>query len=162
MSLYNRIFGENKDADILLGVLGLNKSTFERYRDICLNSEGDIIIVYTRCGGGNRKEYKEMFEKIKKHPNYITDYDDSFDHTYAYIEFSVPDKYKDMCKSISPDKDPMSVSEKFDEECRKMAENPEGPEMQKALSIFGPIINSINESNSDDNDDKPNIKFFGI
>lgn len=164
MNLYNQLFQENKDADVLIGVLGLNKTIFERYRDIYLNKEGDKIIVYTRCGGGNRREYGRMFEIMKRHPNYLRDYDDSFDSTYAYIEFSVPDKYKDMCKQIAPKEDPKNVHEKFDEEIKNMQNNPDGPEMKRAMALFGPIFEAIEKANNEDDDDKkgPNIKFIGI
>ena len=37
MSLYNRLFGENPDATILLGMLGLTRDSFGRYRDCFLN-----------------------------------------------------------------------------------------------------------------------------
>lgn len=162
MSLYNQLFGENENADVLIGVLGLNKTIFERYRDIYLDAKGEKIIVYTRCGGGNREYYGRVFEIMKKHPNYIRDYDDSFDNTYAYIEFSIPDKYKDMCKKIATGKNPMNVHERFDEEIKKMSENPDGPEMKKAMALFGPLFEEIEKQTNDNNNKGPNIKFFGI
>ena len=146
MSLYNQLFDENPDANILIGFLGLNKEIFERYRNIYLNAAGDKIIVYTRCGGDNRKEYNRVFEMMKKHPNYICDYDDTFDNTYAYIEFSVPDKYKDTAQHMKPDKDPLSVYEQFDEHIRKSNENPNGPEAQKNQIIMEQIAKAINEA----------------
>lgn len=165
MSLYNQLFQENENADVLIGVLGLNKAIFERYRDIYLNKEGTKITVYTRCGGGNRKEYARMFELMKRHPNYLRDYDDSYDSTYAYIEFSIPDKYKDMCKKIAPEKDPLTVHEKFDLEVKNMKENPDGPEMQRAMALFGPIFDAIQkdlEENPPKEGQGPEIRFLGI
>jgi len=39
-------------------------------------------------------------EKLKTHPNYIKDYDDDFDCTDAYFEFTIPDKYKSLIKEL--------------------------------------------------------------
>lgn len=92
MSLYNKLFDENKDAMALLGMIELTRNDFQRYRDVWLNKEGTIITVFTRLGGNNRKEYKQVFENIRKNPYYVQDFDDNFDETYAYIRFKVPEK----------------------------------------------------------------------
>lgn len=132
MSLYNQLFDENPDAAVLIGFLGLNKDIFGRYRNIYLNKAGDKIIVYTRCGGQkNRTDYERMFEIMKRHPNYLRDYDDEHDPTYAYIEFSVPDKYKATAQHMKPDKEPLNVWDQFQEHIRKSRENPNGPEAKK-------------------------------
>lgn len=36
MSLYNMLFNENQETNVLLGMLGLNKEFFARFRDIDL------------------------------------------------------------------------------------------------------------------------------
>lgn len=120
MSLYNALMGENEYTPVLLGVLSLNKEVFGRFRDIYLNKECTEIIVLTRCGGNNRKNYREVFDKITKHPNYIYDYDDKFDSTYCYIRFSIPEKYQKMCKSIAPKENPKTIKELFDEQIAQM------------------------------------------
>lgn len=116
-----------------------------RYRDIYLNKKGTEIILYTRNGGGNRKCWKEYFtsesndgndgndgsdsdesykcnctgcvmtEQIPTHPNYIKDLDDENDCTYAYVYYSVPEKYKEECIQMATGKTPLNVSEKFKE-----------------------------------------------
>ena len=116
MSLYNRLFGENENAVPLLGMISLTKNDFQRYRDVYLNKEGTKITVLTRLGGGNRNDYKETIEKIRKNPNYIYDYDDGYDSTYAYFEFTVPDKYTQTCKILAPKEDRLSVGEMFKKE----------------------------------------------
>lgn len=72
---------------------------YPRFRDCFLVDEGhpeyddNFIHVYTRVGGGNRGAgYGE--EELKQHPNYVADFDDSFDSTYATYVFSVPDEWK--------------------------------------------------------------------
>ena len=87
-----------------------------RFRDIYLNKNGTKIILYTRNGGGNRESYFYIFDILKKHPNYLKDYDDDFDCTYAYIEFSVPKKAKELCKELSTGKNPETIQEKFTKE----------------------------------------------
>ncbi len=145
MSLYNFLFDENPDANVLIGFLGLNKAIFGRYRNIFLNKDGDKIIVYTRCGGENRRDYDRVFEMMKRHPNYLRDYDDNFDKTYAYIEFSVPDRYKQTAMQIKPDKDPLTVWEQFQEHIRKSKENPNGPEAAKDNELLLKMMNTMND-----------------
>lgn len=92
MSLYNALFGENSNSDLLLFTLGLSREDCGRYRDCYL--AGDMIVIYTRNGGGNRDEYEYIFEELSEHPNYISDEDDDFDCTYARIYFSFPERFK--------------------------------------------------------------------
>lgn len=155
MSFYNKLFDENPDANALIGFLGLNKEIFGRYRNVYLNKAGDKIIVYTRCGGGNRKEYDRVFEIMKRHPNYLRDYDDSGDETYAYIEFSVPDKYKQTAQHMKPDKEPLTVWEQFQDHMKKSNENPNGPEAEKDRIIAEQIMKAMENG-------KPGINFIGI
>ncbi len=102
--MYNMIFGVNPLANILLSVLGLSQSDFGRFRDAYIY-DGKIA-VYTRCGGGNRDDYSEVFESMKKHQNFLYDEDDDFDSTYATFYFSFPDECKSDLEKISNDVTP--------------------------------------------------------
>lgn len=155
MSLYNTLFDENPDAAVLIGMIGLNKEIFGRYRNIFLNKAGDKIIVYTRCGGGNRKDYDRVFEMMKRHPNYLRDYDDKHDPTYAYFEFSVPDRYKETAQHMKPDKEPLTVWEQFQDHMKKSNENPDGPEAEKDRIIAEKLMKAMENG-------KPGINFIGI
>lgn len=84
-----------------------------RFRDIHLNDDGSRIILYTRNGGGNRPYYRYVFDLLRKHPNYDTDYDDDFDCTYAYIEFTIPDQYKELCQMLATGEKPETIHAKF-------------------------------------------------
>ena len=66
MSLYNRLFGENPDATILLGMLGLTRHSFGRYRDCFLNQSGNAITVITRIGGGNKPDYEDVYKNMEQ------------------------------------------------------------------------------------------------
>jgi len=103
MSLYNLMNGVNNFTPALLAILGLSEDDIPRFRDISLIDEGTKIELFTRQGGGNREtDYiAEANEKLTKHPNYLRDYDDDFDCTYAYFEFSVPEEYAQACKDIA-------------------------------------------------------------
>ena len=46
MSLYNALFGENAESHVLLGMLGVNKEYFDRYRDVDLIENGTKIRVW--------------------------------------------------------------------------------------------------------------------
>jgi len=139
MSLYNLLHGTNKLAALLLKVWELDQSGGKwdtgRFRDIYLNKDGTKIILLTRNGGRNRKDY--FPNNIVNHPNYITDYDDGFDCAYAYIEFSVPEQFKELIAKLSSGKDPLTLKEKFDKtmaEMKKMT-----PEQLAQDERFKPI-----------------------
>ncbi len=124
------LFKENTIAEILKSALKLDCPdgySTGRYRDIYIKD--DKVVLYTRNGGGNRDCYTETEYKdsarcacqacvmkyvLPTHPNYLRDYDDGFDSTYAYIEFSIPEDllpHLDKLKELQPDNS--SVSEKF-------------------------------------------------
>ena len=92
MNMYNMVHGYNPLVGILLGVLEVKPDDFGRFRDAYLiKREGELqIAVFTRCGGGNRADYEDVFEEAREHPLYVEDYDDDFDSTYAYIIFKIP------------------------------------------------------------------------
>ena len=103
--LYNVLFGESQSADTLLGVLGMTRDHFYRYRDCFLTEDGRIA-VYTRGGGNNRDcwhDEPEDFEDCgdercvttkqasnRRHPCYLVDEDDECASTYATFYFRVP------------------------------------------------------------------------
>lgn len=119
MSLYNSLFGENKEAPVLLGMIRVNKEYFDRYRDVELIQDGTKIRVFTRLGGGNRANYEETWNKIRNHELYIKDYDDDFDCTYAYIEYNIPEEFKETAKKMFTG-EPVSFSDKFNKELEEM------------------------------------------
>ena len=119
MSLYNQLFGCNPEFPVLLGMIEMTMSEFDRFRDVHLCDGGKNILVYTRCGGGNRQDHKEMYEKVRKHPLYLDDFDDEVDKTYSYIMFKVPEKYKDTAVRMFVE-EPMSVGDMFEKECEEM------------------------------------------
>lgn len=98
MSMYNLLFGEGQQADVLLKILGISKYDCGRYRD-CFINNGKIVI-HTRNGGGNREDYEGVFEELSKHPNYLYNEDDDFDCTYANIYFSIPEQYNEILSGI--------------------------------------------------------------
>ncbi len=142
MSLYNRLFGENKEAHVLLGFIGLNKGIFMRYRDVYLNKDGNIITVITRTGGNNRKDFRQSFTDIRKNENYIRDYDDEYDSTYCYFEFRVPDKFKYTAMRMKPEKDRISVGDMFKKEIED-AKIPGSPASKRQEEIADLIMEAI-------------------
>ncbi len=110
------LLGQNKHSDRLLEILELgSKYPIREYQDIYLNSDGTEIILYTHSGGLARYHYWSdedsgdecsctgciMTYQVFKHPNYLEDDDDTFNCGYAYVYYSVPDKYKDECRMMS-------------------------------------------------------------
>lgn len=146
MSLYNALFGQNKDTLILLEILGVDRDYFNRFRDIELIKNGNIIRVFTRIGGSNRDYYKDNWEKIKNNFLYIKDYDDDFDNTYAYIEFNIPKNYKEVAKKIFKE-EPISFRNKFEKALEEI-DKPGTRFYQVQKEISNKIIKNINSGNS--------------
>ena len=150
MSLYNMIFGMNPFAKMLLELYQLETEQYPtgRFRDIYIDKRENefIVVLYTRNGGGNREDHEDVFEALRKHPNYIRDYDDDFDCTYASIEFSVPkEKFEiiEHIQSITGSKTPM---EKFQEMLKNMdSGNTEDPNVKNALEVGKQIFSIVNE-----------------
>lgn len=140
MSLYNMLFNENQETAVLLGMLGVNKDFFARFRDVDLIKDGTIIRVFTRLGGGNREYYEDEWDEIRCHSLYIKDYDDDYDETYAYIEFNIPEEYKETAKKMFKG-EPLSFQEKFE----KQLEDLKNPNSQ-ASKVAEQIVDKINDA----------------
>jgi hypothetical protein len=98
MSLYNMINGANPATFFILPMLGKHPDEYPRYRDCFMSDEehpeyDDHIHIYTRTGGGNREFYESENDSMTEMPEFVTDYDDSFDSTYASWIFRVPEKW---------------------------------------------------------------------
>lgn len=145
MSLYNMLFGTNEDAPVLLEIIGSNKEYFARFRDIELIQKGEIIRAFTRIGGEYRKVYKETWQKIRNHKLYIKDYDDSFDETYAYIEFRVPEKSLETTKKMF-NREPESFESRFKKELEDM-DKPGTKASENAEKIANIITNAMENGN---------------
>lgn len=99
-NFYNMLFGNNADqSGFLLSLLELTRADFGRYRDIYVTE--DHIVVYTRCGGGNREDYEDVFDEMEDHPLFDYDEDDDFDFTYASFYFKHPEEYSDLLKEMA-------------------------------------------------------------
>lgn len=145
MSLYNTLFGMNEETPALLGMIGLNKEYFKRFRDIELIEKGTKIRVFTRLGGGNREDYKNEWEKIRSNELYIKDYDDEFDETYAYIEFNIPEKYKTTAIKMFKE-EPQSFEDKFKKELEDM-QIPGTKAYERAGNIAKKIVDNMENGN---------------
>lgn len=142
MSMYNLLHGVNPNAEILKAVLGLDsKWPTGRFRDIYLNEDGTKIILYTRNGGGNREAYQHVFDNLADHPNYVRNWDDDFDCTYAYVEFTIPKEASGLCASLADGSKPKSIHEKFMETIKQMESL--SPQQIKKDKRFSPIIEML-------------------
>ena len=146
MSLYNKLFGENKDAMALLGMIDLTRNDFQRYRDIWLNKSGTIITVLARIGGNNRKDYKQVFSNVRKNKWFVKDFDDDFDDTYAYFQFKIPEKYQHTCKLIAPKEERLSLKEMFEKETNE-AKIPGTEAYKRMIEIADEIMKNIEDGN---------------
>lgn len=124
MSLYQMMNGVNPATFVLLPMLGKHPDEYPRFRDCwaepCewvlredglpvikssnIEQQDDAIFVYTRVGGGNRESYEIDIEELQAMPEYIRDYDDPFDSTYATFVFAIPEKWKPAYEAMKASK----------------------------------------------------------
>lgn len=109
MSLYNMLFGQNANAEVLLKILNLSPSQIPRFRDVYWS--GEFIVVHTRTGGGNREEYALENEALTLVPGYVRNEDEEFDCTYANFYFKPPAELEEIFKLMPAD---MAPGEKWD------------------------------------------------
>lgn len=100
MSFYNMINGVNPCTFYFLPMLGKHPDEYPRFRDCFLFDKehpeyDDYIQVYTRTGGGNREGYWLENAEMEDMPEYVTNFDDSYDCTYASWVFRVPERWKE-------------------------------------------------------------------
>jgi hypothetical protein len=132
------LFGVNPASGFLLGALELETEKYPtgRFRDIYFEKNedgiGGKVILYTRNGGGNREDYEHVFEALEKHPLYLNDYDDDFDCTYAYIEFTAPESVVEFFEDVETEKFDR-VGARFQKE---IAELQAGKEPNERLKTF--------------------------
>jgi hypothetical protein len=112
-----------------------------RFRDIYLNEDATLITLYTRNGGGNRDEYFWVFDILRKHPQYVRNWDDDFDCTYAYIEFKVPPEAQELCKKLMTGDKPKTIHEKFQETMAAMQKMT--PAEIRKDKRFAPIVDAL-------------------
>ena len=97
----------------ILPMLGRHPDSYPRFRDcfigkqhtdsdvdqfgIPTNKHGEemLISVYTRVGGNNRESYETEIAEMRAMPEFVEDFDDDFDSTFATYVFRVPEKFKD-------------------------------------------------------------------
>jgi len=109
MSLYNAIHGTTSATFFVLPMLGKHPNQYPRFRDCFTDDEEnpqykDHIHIYTRTGGGNREGYAEENQQIRDMNGFVTDFDDSFDSTFASWIFKVPEKWENDFKAFSEGK----------------------------------------------------------
>lgn len=126
--LYNGLISDNPNVETILETISLTSKNIDRFRDVDVppfkrfrqlplftdekfaNEEvckdRNSIVVLTRIGGANRNDYKNGWDQLRNHPNYISDYDCSFDNTYAYIEFNVDSNILNELKKLDSNPEP--------------------------------------------------------
>ena len=106
MSLYNMVHGVTQATFFILPMLGKHPDEYPRFRD-CFTSDGqhpeynNHIHIYTRTGGGNREGYVEENNMMRDMTEYVTDFDDGFDSTFASWIFKIPERWKEDFDKIA-------------------------------------------------------------
>lgn len=152
MSLYNQLFGMNPLSGLFMAVVGLKPEDVPRFRDAYLSDDGKRVMIYTRTGGGNRECYCDnphdegcyavANEGMTKNLNFVTDYDDDFDSTYATWEFKIPEAMLPHVQGIVAN-DNRPVGEKFKTLCEGLESGADTPESRQALVVGQKILDAI-------------------
>lgn len=145
MSLYNALFGRNPASEFLLALVGVDLGAVPRFRDASLSEDRKRVVIYTRTGGGNREYYEAENEAMTENPNFISDYDDDFDSTYAYWEFGIPEKLHGLVAGMAAD-DNRPVGEKFQALCQQLEANADTPEAKRALEVGTKLLGQLQEA----------------
>jgi len=90
--------------------------------------------------------------RMKQHPNYIRDYDDDFDCTYASIVFSIPEKYRKRIGEFYDEKQ-KSPGERFARLIEQLKSDEKDPVIQKATETLKPLLDMIQKSIEETQDD---------
>lgn len=146
MSMYNMLFGVNPLTPFLLDCIGVSMNEIPRFRDCFPSQENDgNIIIYTRTGGGNREYYEQQNEVLRQHQNFVRDWDDDFDCTYAYFEFRVLDKFEGVEKALRDLAKRKMPREAFANLLAKMNDpnHKNDPEVLRALEKIQPLIGNL-------------------
>jgi len=149
--LYNMLCGINPASAYVLSYLHLSNTEVSRFRDTCISEDGKLVTVYARIGGGNREHHANEWEALKGHPQYVRDYDDTFDNTYASIEFKVilPEHQKAFAEMAAhPAVGTVHPTQKFAEVMSKIQEHKPGtptkdPVLANALTVGQAIADQL-------------------
>jgi len=154
MSLYNQILGVHPFAKNLFALLDLSVKDGEypvgRIRDLYVVKMDDklIIVLYTRNGGGNRPDFKFVFDSLATHPCYIKDYDCDLDNTYAYVEFSVPKDTEHFVQEIYDVAPEERGTKMFMNVINDIKNDNKTPFTKKAMEIGKKIFDNIKDIES--------------
>lgn len=141
MSLYNMLHGYNNNALFVLAMLKLKTADCGRFRDAWIDEDGKHLVIFTRNGGGNREEYQGVIDELAKHPNYVNDFDDDFDSTYASIRFSVPSQYQELVEALKPKEKMPSLWDKTQESIKAIEKHYQ--EKGEAPDAIKPLIEKL-------------------
>ena len=142
MSLYNSLFGMTPAVFLVLPMLGKHPDEYPRFRDCFLKDDehpeyDDHIHVFTRTGGGNRDSYSDENNAMRAMPDFVTDFDDGFDSTFASWVFRVPERWADDFAKIKAG-DVKGISAEYQAEIRRVF-----PKLKDRLDeLFGPVSTS--------------------
>ena len=103
--------GFSEDCIVYLPMTGRPPLYYPRFHGCNLSEDKKRIVVLTRVGGNNRNQgWGE--DSLYKAPNFVTTYDDDYDNTYGYYEFTPLEQFKREFDAIIKD-GPSAASDEY-------------------------------------------------
>lgn len=149
MSLYHQLFGVYPGAPVILAYLRFDPGELPRLRDAFLSEDGTELLIYTRAGGPNREQYKNLIDGMRSHILYIRDEDDPTDETYGIFYYRIPEndeKGRALFDRMFKELGGVNPPKRWKEFLSGMTDsnNPAHKVAQEvAMKVLGPILNSV-------------------
>jgi len=122
-----------------------------RFRDIFLTPDGQKIVLFARNGTGSWGGTQFVQDVLRKHPNYLRDYEDEFDRTYTSIEFSIPDIAKGktiemlLARGAAYDKTPLQKFRELIDKLKSGVKPEDDPEVARAMAVGKQVVGKLQE-----------------
>lgn len=126
--MYEMVCNINPDAGRVISLIDIDPEWLieeARLRDVYLSKDRTKVVIFTRIGGGNREAYKNAIKRLRNHKNYIKDYDDDFDDTYASFEYQIPSNKLVEVVAFLSSSDTTTGGEKLKQSLEKLEKDPD-------------------------------------
>lgn len=122
-----------------------------RFRDIYLTTDGQKIVLFARNGAKSWGATQFSQDVLRRHPNYLRDYEDDLDSTYVSTEFSIPDIAKGktvemlLARGAAYDKTPLQKFRELIDKLQRGVKPEDDPDVAHAMAVGRKIVGDPKE-----------------